>query len=62
MAVADVYDALRSKRCYKAALTHQQSRDIIVQGSGTQFDPNIVTAFVSVEEDFDRIHSTMDDV
>jgi putative two-component system response regulator len=45
MAVADVYDALRSKRCYKPALPHEESFDIIIKGSGTQFDPEVVAAF-----------------
>jgi putative two-component system response regulator len=45
MAVADVYDALRSKRCYKPAIPHEESFDIIIKGSGTQFDPEVVSAF-----------------
>jgi putative two-component system response regulator len=61
MAVADVYDALRSKRCYKDAFTHEKSRDIIMAGRGTHFDPAIVEAFVGVEQDFDRIRTAMDD-
>jgi putative two-component system response regulator len=61
MAVADVYDALRSKRCYKDAVTHEKSRDIIVAGGGTHFDPAIVEAFVAREQDFDRIRTAMED-
>ena len=52
MAVADVYDALRSKRCYKPVFSHEKSRAIIVESSGTQFDPSLVEAFVELEEQF----------
>lgn len=55
MAVADVYDALRSSRCYKEPYSHDQSRDIIKKGSGIQFDPFLVEAFLSAEEKFDFI-------
>ncbi|MHC5108656.1 MAG: diguanylate cyclase [Planctomycetota bacterium] len=54
-AVADVYDALRSERCYKKALDHQESMSLIVQGSGTQFDPAIVEAFLANEKGFARL-------
>ena len=49
MAVADVYDALRSRRCYKAALSHEESRQILQKGSGSQFDPLVIKAFLTVE-------------
>ena len=52
MAVADVYDALTSARAYKGAFAHAESHDIIVAGAGTQFDPEIVEAFVSVADQF----------
>lgn len=45
MAVADVYDALRAKRCYKPALNHEESCAVILQGAGTQFAPDVVEAF-----------------
>lgn len=50
MAVADVYDALRSHRCYKTAKSHEESYDIILQGSGNHFDPEIVNAFRHVQD------------
>jgi putative two-component system response regulator len=50
MAVADCYDALRSKRCYKKARPHDETRDIIVQESGSHFDPDVVSAFCNVQE------------
>lgn len=52
MSIVDVYDALRSERCYKPAITHEASVDIITAGSGSQFDPVIVQAFKDVEEEF----------
>lgn len=54
MAIADVYDALRSKRCYKGPLDRDECRETIENGSGTQFDPVIVEAFVSLEEEFNN--------
>ncbi|HEY5522908.1 MAG TPA: response regulator [Desulfuromonadaceae bacterium] len=60
MAVADVYDALRSKRCYKEAFTHETSRDIILQGRGTQFDPAVVDAFIALEHEFNSVRTAMD--
>ena len=52
MALADVYDALISKRVYKDAFTHDMARDIILQGRGTHFDPAVIDAFVALEQDF----------
>jgi putative two-component system response regulator len=50
--VADVYDVLTSHRIYKAAISHQQARKLIASGSGTQFDPAIVEAFLATENQF----------
>ena len=55
VAVADVYDALTSKRPYKDPMGHSESRAIIVSGSGSQFDPEIVAAFLRHEEEFEAI-------
>lgn len=52
MALADVYDALITKRVYKSAFSHEKSRDIILEGKGKHFDPDIVDAFVAVENQF----------
>ncbi len=49
MAIADVYDALISKRCYKPAFSHQKSIGIILEGKETLFDPVIVEAFLAIE-------------
>jgi putative two-component system response regulator len=59
MALADVYDALRTKRCYKEAFTQIDSCDIITQGRGKHFSPAIIDAFVVLEPEFDRIYSEM---
>ncbi len=50
MAVADVYDALRSNRPYKGAYSHQKALNIITQELGTHFDPMVVTALIKQEE------------
>jgi putative two-component system response regulator len=52
MAAADVYDALTSKRVYKNAYSHEIARSIIVEESGTHFDPAIVEAFQACEQEF----------
>ncbi len=49
VALADVYDALTSKRVYKPAFSHEEAKRIIVEGCGTQFDPGVVRAFLEVE-------------
>ena len=55
MAVADVYDALISKRVYKEALSREGAVAIIRQGSGTHFDPDAVSAFLETEDQFHAI-------
>ncbi len=52
VALADVYDALTSKRVYKRAFTHDIARSMILEESGKHFDPNIVKAFIHCEEQF----------
>ena len=55
MAVADVYDALVTERPYKKAFPEQVAVDIILDGSGSHFDPHIVEIFSEVKEDFGKI-------
>ena len=57
MAVADVYDSLRSERPYKDAFSHEKSYDIIVNGSGEDFDPVIVEVFKECGKEFADIHA-----
>lgn len=52
MAVADVYDALISRRVYKEGMPHQQAAEIIAQGRGSHFDPDVVDAFFQIEQTF----------
>ena len=52
MAIADVYDALVSKRPYKEPFSHEQAVEIIRGESGLHFDPQIVEAFLNVAEEF----------
>lgn len=65
VAVADVYDALRSVRPYKAAMTHDDASEIIRDGSGAHFDPRVVEAFNRVAPTFQTIsengHGTRDE-
>lgn len=55
MAVADVYDALVSKRIYKDGFSHERAKDIIMKESGHQFDPDVVTALVARSDEFVHI-------
>ncbi len=56
VAVADVYDALRSKRPYKPAFPHWRSSEIIVGGSGNHFDPDVVNAFLSAQAEISELY------
>ena len=51
MAVADVFDALVSKRSYKEPFPFDKALDIIREGAGTQFDPQIARIFAEAEEE-----------
>ena len=55
MALADVYDALINKRVYKEAFSHEKAKEIIISERGKHFDPDIVDAFLAVEEKFKKI-------
>ena len=52
MAVADVYDALISRRVYKEGMTHEQAVQLIIEGRGKHFDPDITDAFLALQDDF----------
>lgn len=62
MALADVYDALISKRVYKAAMPHDKARDIIIAGKNSHFDPEIVDVFLREEKSFQEIARKYADV
>jgi len=55
VALADVYDALISKRVYKQAFTHEAAKEEILKGRKTHFDPDIVDSFLAREEQFVNI-------
>ncbi len=55
MALADVYDALISRRVYKAGMNHSQAMQIIEEGKGTHFDPDVVEAFLATQAEFQAI-------
>ena len=59
VAVADVYDALVSRRAYKNAFSYDVARSIIVGGFGGHFDPNFAGAFTRCEERFMEIHRAL---
>jgi putative two-component system response regulator len=52
MAIVDVYDALISQRVYKKAFSHEEAVSIITQGNGIHFDPDLVDAFLVIQDDF----------
>jgi len=54
VALADVYDALTSKRYYKSAISHELAKNIILQDSGVHFDPDVVKAFLARESEFQQ--------
>ena len=55
MAVADVFDALTSKRVYKPAFTKEKALEMIAEGKGTQFDPKCVEVFLESVPDIDVV-------
>jgi len=61
MALADVYDALISRRVYKEPMPHEIAVKIIVEGKGKHFDPDIVDAFLSLQDEFQSIASRFSD-
>jgi putative two-component system response regulator len=61
MAVADVYDAIISQRVYKLGMSHAEAVEIIVEGSGTHFDPDIIDAFLKVRDEFQKIAARYSD-
>ena len=55
MALADVYDALISRRVYKQGMPHEQAVALITEGRGRHFDPDMVDAFLAIQEEFRAI-------
>ena len=61
MAIADVFDALVSKRCYKEAIPVDEAFKVIKDESGTHFDPKIVDVFLKNKEKYEHINSSIRD-
>jgi putative two-component system response regulator len=61
MALADVYDALISRRVYKEPMPHAQAVQVIEQVSGRHFDPDVVQAFLAIQETFETIALALTD-
>ena len=61
MAIADVYDALVNKRVYKEAFPPGEAISMIKQGSGTQFDPDLVEALIVLQDEFRAIAARFSD-
>lgn len=61
MAIADVFDALVSKRCYKEAIPTSEAFEIIKEESGTHFDPKLVEVFLAHKEKYEEINSSITD-
>ncbi|MFT3850544.1 MAG: two-component system response regulator [Propionivibrio sp.] len=55
MAVADVYDALISRRIYKDGMPHEKAAAIMVEGRGAHFDPDMIDAFLELQDEFRSI-------
>lgn len=55
MAVADVYDALVSRRAYKEPLSHERAAALLTEGRGSHFDPDVLDAFLANQERFREI-------
>jgi len=54
MAIIDVYDALISKRPYKEPFTQEQALNIIIEGKGSHFDPDLVDLFISISDKLNK--------
>ena len=55
MAIADVFDAVSQKRCYRDAMPLDQCFDIIAKGSGSDFDPELAEIFLDAREEVKRL-------
>jgi len=58
VSLADVYDALTTRRPYKGPVSHSETREWIASRYATHFDPAVVEAFVAREEDFLRVNQS----
>ena len=61
MAVADVFDALLTRRPYKEPMSTEQAAAIILEGRGKHFDPEVVEVFIAIKDDLQRIAAKWSD-
>jgi putative two-component system response regulator len=61
MAVADVYDALISRRVYKSGMSHEKAVEIMIEGRGTHFDPDVLDAFLELQDAFQMVAKAYSD-
>lgn len=61
VALGDAYDAMTTKRPYKEAYSHEKTKQLILEATGTHFDPEVVEAFLNRESKFIRIRETYQD-
>ena len=61
MSVADVFDAISTNRCYRQAIPLKKCYDVIRRGSGVDFDPDVVEAFLMDTNQVERIYEMMND-
>ncbi len=59
VAIADVYDALRSKRVYKKGFTHEKAVEIMMHEKGKSFDPNLINIFLAVNQEFKKVFDSL---
>ena len=59
LAVCDTYEALTAERSYKKAMSHEDACNIIVQGAGVQFDPQVVASFQRVNREFSQVSAML---
>ena len=58
MSIADVFDAVSEKRCYRDAMPIDQCFQIIEKGRGTDFDPDLVDVFLAAKEEIIKVYNT----
>ena len=61
LALADVYDALRQKRVYKPAFSHEEACNVIYEGTGRHFDPTLILLFRQHHRQFEAIYDSLAD-
>jgi putative two-component system response regulator len=61
LSIVDVYDALVNQRCYKPPFSHEEALNIIVEGTGTQFDPDLVEVFLKTTDAFRNLEDSLRD-